>query len=161
MPLYCICASSSFPSSRQMHFNFTPVGPSFVQSVVDKLIHTSPPGYFFSFFLLFGMFSSLEVMDYVSCPSWSLRLNNKDQRHLLICGSAYLNLKNLYYNGRVLLTRRSGVVPATSLLVASGSSTGRCLAKSSFVGVLDTGVPRLACLRPAAWLHRRSGTAQF
>ena len=29
------------------------------------------------------------------------------------------------------------------------------------VGVLVTGVPRLACLRPTAWLHRRPGTAQL
>ena len=29
------------------------------------------------------------------------------------------------------------------------------------VGVLDTGVPRLACLRPTAWLHRRPGTTQL
>src|SRR5215216_4701651 len=29
------------------------------------------------------------------------------------------------------------------------------------VDVLGTGVPRLACLRPTAWLHRWSGTAHL
>ena len=29
------------------------------------------------------------------------------------------------------------------------------------VGVLGTGVPRLACLRPAAWLHQRPYTAHL
>ena len=29
------------------------------------------------------------------------------------------------------------------------------------VGVLGTGVPRLACLRPTAWLHQRPCTAHL
>src|SRR3990170_3566604 len=29
------------------------------------------------------------------------------------------------------------------------------------VGVLGMGVPRLACLRPTAWLHQRPGTAHL
>ena len=31
----------------------------------------------------------------------------------------------------------------------------------TFVGVLGTGVPRLACLRPTAWLHQRPCTAHL
>ena len=31
----------------------------------------------------------------------------------------------------------------------------------AFVGVLGTGVPRLACLWPTAWLHQRPGTAHL
>ena len=32
--------------------------------------------------------------------------------------------------------------------------------QAKYVSVLGTGVPRLACLRSAAWLHQRPGTAQ-
>ena len=32
---------------------------------------------------------------------------------------------------------------------------------SSIVGVLGTGVPRLACLRPTSWLLQRPGTAHL
>ena len=39
--------------------------------------------------------------------------------------------------------------------------SGRALGPGATVGVLGTGVPRLACLRPAAWLHQQPGTAQF
>ena len=66
---------SFFPADT---LQFHTVGPPSVQSVIDKLIHTGPKGYSFSFILLIGEFSSLEVMDYVPCPSWSLGLGNKD-----------------------------------------------------------------------------------
>ena len=33
--------------------------------------------------------------------------------------------------------------------------------RAEFVGVLGTGVPRLACLRPAAWLKRGPSTANL
>ena len=74
------------------------------------MIHTSPPGYFFSF-LLFGNISNLEVADDVSHPSWSSWLDNWDQWHLLIPRSAYVDRKDLRPRGRVQLTKQSGVVP--------------------------------------------------
>ena len=54
------------------------VGPSSVQSVIDKLIHTGPPGYSFGLILVTREFSGLEEVDYVPCPSWSLGLGNED-----------------------------------------------------------------------------------
>jgi hypothetical protein len=79
---------------------------------VPKSVHTGPPGYSFSFFLLFGEFSSLEEMEYVSCPSWGQRLGNKDQRHLLIRRSALLDRRDRWSGGMVQLADRRGVVPA-------------------------------------------------
>src|SRR3954465_7805893 len=38
---------------------------------------------------------------------------------------------------------------------------GRALGPGATVGVLGTGVPRLACLRPAAWLQRGPSTAHL
>ena len=57
---------------------FHTVGPPYVQSVIDKLVQTGPPVYSFSFILVIGEFSSLEKVDYVPCPSWSLGHGNKD-----------------------------------------------------------------------------------
>ena len=57
---------------------FHTIGPPSVQSVIDKLIHTGPPGYSFSFVLIAGKLSGLEEADNVPCPSWSLGLDNKD-----------------------------------------------------------------------------------
>ena len=37
----------------------------------------------------------------------------------------------------------------------------RALGPGATVGVLGTGVPRLACLRPRAWLHQRPYTARL
>ena len=37
----------------------------------------------------------------------------------------------------------------------------RALGPGATVGVLGTGVPRLACLRPMAWLHQRPCTAHL
>ena len=68
MPL-CISASSSIPSS---------IGPSSVQSVIDKLVHTGPLGYSSSFVLVAGKLFGLEEVDNVPCPSWSLGLGDKD-----------------------------------------------------------------------------------
>ena len=39
--------------------------------------------------------------------------------------------------------------------------SGRALGPGATVGVLGTGVPRLACLRPATWLHQRPCTAHL
>ena len=66
---------SFFPADT---LQFHTVGPPSVQSVIDKLIHTGPPAYSFSFILVTGKFSSLEEVDYVPCPSWSLGLGNED-----------------------------------------------------------------------------------
>ena len=57
---------------------FHTVGPSYVQSAIDKLIHTGPPGYFLTFILVAGKFFGLEEADDVPCPSWSLGLGNED-----------------------------------------------------------------------------------
>ena len=57
---------------------FHTIGPPFVQSVIDKLIHTGPPGYFLSIIWVAGEFSGLEEADDVPCPSWSLGLGNED-----------------------------------------------------------------------------------
>ena len=57
---------------------FHTVGPPSVQSVIDKLVHTGPPGYSFILILVIGEFFGLEKVDYVPCPSWSLRLGNED-----------------------------------------------------------------------------------
>ena len=57
---------------------FHTIGPSSVQSVIDKLIHTGPPGYFLSFILVAGKFSGLEEADVVPCPSWILGLGKED-----------------------------------------------------------------------------------
>ena len=35
------------------------------------------------------------------------------------------------------------------------------LAEAEHVGVLGTGLSRLSCLRPTAWLRQRAGTAQL
>ena len=53
-----------------------------------------------------------------------------------------------------MLTSSAGLYPSLLLLT---SSSFTCLR----VGVLGTGVPRLACLRPAAWLHQRSRTTHL
>ena len=66
---------SFFPADA---LQFHTVGPPSVQSVIDKLIHTGPPGYSFSLILVIGEFSSLEEVDYVPFPSWSLGLGNED-----------------------------------------------------------------------------------
>ena len=66
---------SFFPvDTLQFHI----VGPPSIQSVVDKLIHTGPPGYSFSFILVAGEFSGLEEVDNVPCPGGSLMLGNDD-----------------------------------------------------------------------------------
>ena len=54
------------------------IGPPSVQSVIDKLIHTGPKGYFFSFVLVTRKLSGLEEADNVPCQSWSLGLGNED-----------------------------------------------------------------------------------
>ena len=54
------------------------IGPPSVQSVIDKLIHTGPPGYFLSYILVAGEFYGLEEADDVPCLGWSLGLDNKD-----------------------------------------------------------------------------------
>ena len=41
------------------------------------------------------------------------------------------------------------------------AKSGRALGPGATVGVLGTGVPRLACLRPAAWLKRGPSTAHL
>ena len=41
------------------------------------------------------------------------------------------------------------------------AKSGRTLGPGATVGVLGTGVPRLACLRPAAWLKRGPSTARL
>ena len=66
---------SFFPADA---LQFHTVGPLSVQSVIDKLIHTGPPGYFLSFILVLGKLANLEEVDYVPCPSWSLGLGNED-----------------------------------------------------------------------------------
>ena len=76
MPL-CISASSFFPSSRQT-LQFHTVGPPSVQSVIEKLIHTGPPGYSFSLILVVGKLSGLEEVDNVPCRSLILWLGNED-----------------------------------------------------------------------------------
>ena len=65
---------SFFPADT---LQFHTVGPSSVQSVIDKLIHTGP-GYFLSFILVAGKLSGVEEVEDVPCPSWSLGLGNKD-----------------------------------------------------------------------------------
>ena len=73
MPL-CISASSSFSSSRQMHFNFTPLG-----LLLYRVSSTNwPLGLLFQLHLGIGKLSGLEEVDNVPCPSWSLRLGNED-----------------------------------------------------------------------------------
>ena len=57
---------------------FHTVGPPSVQSVIDKLIHTGPPDYSFSFILVAGKLSGLEEVDNVPCPSWIMGLGNED-----------------------------------------------------------------------------------
>ena len=66
---------SFFPTDA---LQFHTVGPPSVQDVVDELVQGGPAGYSFRFFLLFGKLSSLEEMDYVPYPSWSLGLDNED-----------------------------------------------------------------------------------
>src|SRR4051812_19509767 len=41
------------------------------------------------------------------------------------------------------------------------AKTGRVLGPGATVGVQETGVPRLACLRPAAWLNGGTSTAHL
>ena len=79
-------AAHSFVNLRQQFLSFFPadtlqfhtIGTSSIQSVIDKLIHSGPPGYLFSFILVAGKLSGLEEVDNVPCPSWSLGLGNKD-----------------------------------------------------------------------------------
>ena len=66
---------SFFPADT---LQFHTIGPPSIQSVIDKLIHTGPPGFFFSFILVTGKLSGLEEVDNVPCPSWSLGLGNED-----------------------------------------------------------------------------------
>ena len=50
---------------------------------------------------------------------------------------------------------------ALALLLRLEAKFERALGPGPTVGVLGTGVPRLACLRPMAWLHQRPGTTQL
>ena len=56
-----------------------------------------------------------------------------------------------------VVTRKGLTTPLTRRVV-------RCYywcAWAIYVGVLGTGVPILACVRPRAWLHQRPSTAQL
>ena len=50
---------------------------------------------------------------------------------------------------------------ALALLPSCTAKSGRTLGPGATVGVLGTGVPRLACLRPAAWLKWGPSAAQL
>src|SRR3990170_2798883 len=69
---------------------FHTVRPFSVQNIVNKLIHGRPTGYFLRFFLLLRKLPCLEESNGMLCPCRSLRLDGKDQRHLLCHGSGCL-----------------------------------------------------------------------
>src|SRR3954465_8204782 len=105
---------------------FHPIASSSVQCVVDELLHTGLPGYSFRFFLFFGKFSCLEVMDDLLCPRRSLWLDDEDQRHVGGCG-------NISFYGEDLGLSRSLTFPdklAGAELVGSacfdGTNPGAC-----------------------------------
>src|SRR3954464_13034589 len=92
---------SIFPGNT---LQFHSVESSSVQCVVNELVHTRLSGYSFRFFLLFGKFSCLEEMDDLLRPGWSLRLDNKDERHICCCG-------NIHFYGEELRLSRSLTFP--------------------------------------------------
>ena len=53
--------------------------------------------------------------------------------------------------------RRFALAPSLLCLAKSG----RALGPGATIGILGTGVPRLACLRPAAWLNEWPSTAHL
>src|SRR3954470_8284075 len=50
-------------------------------------------------------------------------------------------------------------LPSKIVAIPYTCGSSRALGPGATFGVLGTGVPRLACLRPMAWLHQRPGTA--
>lgn len=92
-----------------------------------------PSGLFFWLLLAPRKFSCFEVVDYMSCPSWSLRLGSKDKWHLFVRASAYLDRKNLQFDGRVPLTKQSRVIPCSFSTGASRSPSGKFLPESNFL----------------------------
>ena len=50
---------------------------------------------------------------------------------------------------------------ALALWLPLESKPERAFGPGATIGVLGTGVPRLACLRPAVWLHQRPHTAHL
>jgi len=72
---FCQQLLSFFPGNA---LQFHSIDSSSIQYVIDKLIHTGLPGYFFCFFLFFGKFSCLKEMDDLLCPCRSLWLDDKD-----------------------------------------------------------------------------------
>ena len=85
-------------------------------------------GHFLYFFMLLRKFPCLKESDDMLCPCWSLRLDDKDQRHVFYRGGSCLYDKGLGLFRRLLLPDMLGV-PGSFL---SGGSWELC--RKVFVG---------------------------
>ena len=69
---------SSSPSSREMHFNFTPFSLFLYKTLSKNWYRAGSAGYSLCLFLLLRELPFLEETDGVLCPCQTLGLNGKD-----------------------------------------------------------------------------------